>query len=249
MIRGKGAQTLSAKAGDMDQTQTLMELGQKIDALTLQVQALAQHADEQRRRQREWDDLKADLTPVIDDIYLVAVEQLGEIEPYVRLEDMLYLLKRLARNTRNIENLLDQVESLSDLARDVTPIVDDAVSTAVEKLDALERRGYFKLFREGQYVLDNIVDSFGPQDVRQLGDNVVTILTTVKQMTQPEIMGMMQNLAGAVRRVEAQPGEVDMSLRSIFRQLRDPQTRRGLAMTLQMLGAVGAEQPAASNRT
>lgn len=227
----------------MDQTQTLAELNQKIDALTAQVAVLTEYVEDQRRRQREWDELKADLTPVAMDAYKVLVEQLEEVEPYMQLEDLLYLLKRLARNIRNIEMLLDQVESLSDLLRDTGPIVNDAVLSAIQQLDALERRGYFAFVKEAQYVADNIVGHFGPEDVRQLGDNIVTILTTVKQMTQPEIMGMMQNLAGGLRRVEAHPETVDISFRSLLRQLRDPQTRRGLAITLGMLRAMGAEQP------
>lgn len=230
-----------------EQGVALTELTQKIDALAGQVQVLSDYVDEQRRRQREWDDLKSDLTPVALDLYQVAVEQLNEIEPYVQLEDLIYLVKRLARNTRTIEQLLDQVESLSDLLRDATPILNDAVLMGVEKLDAMERRGYFNLVREGQYVLDNIVDAFGPADVRQLGDNVVTILTTVKEMTQPEVMNTVQNLAGTMRMVEAQPGQVDTSVWGILKQLRDPQTRRGLAMTLTMLRAVGEDQPGPSN--
>ncbi|MER2599955.1 MAG: DUF1641 domain-containing protein [Caldilineales bacterium] len=226
---------------EQEQTQALQTLNAKVDALTAQMQQLTDYLESQQRRQREWDELKADLTPIALDAYQVAVDQLAEIEPHVRLEDLLELLKRLARNTRSIEGLLDQLESLSDLSRDAMPIVNDAVLMSVQQLDALERRGYFRLAREGQYVLDNIVDNFGPDDVRQLGDNVVTILRTVKEMTQPEIMGMMRNLAGGLRQAEVNPETVDTSLRSLYRQLRDPQTRRGLAITLGMLRAMGAE--------
>ena len=231
----------------MDQSQTLFELNEKIDALTAQLGVLTEYVEEQRRRQRELDDLKADLTPIAMEAYQVAVEQFSELEPYVQLEDLLYLVKRVARNTRNIEMVLDQVESLSDLVKDASPIVNDAVLMAVEQMDAMERRGYFRLAKEGQVVLDNIVDAFGPEDVRQLGNNVVTILTTVKQMTQPEIMGMMQNLAGSMRTAESQPQEVSTSMWSLLKQFRDPQTRRGLAITLGMLRAVGSETPPASN--
>ena len=231
----------------MDQSQTLFELNEKIDALTAQLGVLTEYVEEQRRRQRELDDLKADLTPIAMEAYQVAVEQFSELEPYVQLEDLLYLVKRVARNTRNIEMVLDQVESLSDLVKDASPIVNDAVLMAVEQMDTMERRGYFRLAKEGQVVLDNIVDAFGPEDVRQLGNNVVTILTTVKQMTQPEIMGMMQNLAGSMRMAETQPQEVSTSMWSLLKQFRDPQTRRGLAITLGMLRAVGSETPPASN--
>ena len=66
-------------------------------------------------------------------------------------------------------------------------------------------------------------------------------------MTQPEVMNTVQNLAGTMRMVEAQPEQVDTSMWGIVRQLRDPQTRRGLAMTLQMLRAVGDEQSKPTN--
>ncbi len=233
----------------MDQTHILLELNNKLDTLTGQVQELTEHMQAQQRRQQEWDDLKADLTPVAMDLYQVAVEQLNEVEPYVQLEDLLYLAKRLARNTRNIEQLLDQVESVSDLLQDAGPIVNDAFLTAVQQMDAMEHKGYFRLVKESQYVLDNVVAAFGPEDVRQLGDNVVTILMTIKEMTQPEIMTMAQNLAGTMRKTEAQQEEVPTSFWSIFKQLRDPQTRRGLALTLDMLKAVGAEQPTANGST
>ena len=233
----------------MDQTQVLLELNQKLDRLTGQMEEMTEFVESQRRRQREWDDLKADLTPVAMDMYQVAVEQLSEVEPYVQLEDLLYLVKRLARNTRNIEQLLDQVESVSDLLQDAGPIVNDAFLTAVQQMDVMERKGYFRLIKEGQYVLDNVVDAFGPQDVHQLGDNVVTILMTIKEMTQPEVMTMAQNLAGTMRKTEAQPEEVNTSFWSILKQLRDPQTRRGLAVTLEMLKAVGADQTSTNGST
>lgn len=231
----------------MDQDQALFELNHKLDLVTSQVQGLTDYIEDQRRRQREWDELRADLTPIANDMYLVAVEHLGEIEPYVRLEDLLHLLKRLARNTRNIEQLLDQIESLSDLWQDVSPIANDAFLSAVTELDAMERRGYFALVREGRYVLDNVVDAFGPEDARQLGDNIVTILTTIKEMTQPEIMGMVQNLAGNMRVAEAQQQEASTSIWGLIKQFRDPQVRRGLAITLGMLRAVGEESTGFGN--
>ena len=231
----------------MDQNTSATEIDQKLEALAAQVSFLTEHAERQQRRQQEWDELKADLTPVVNDMYLVAVEHLSEVEPYVQLEDLVHLLKRLARNTHNIERMLDQLESLFDLLQDVSPILNDAVLSAIQELDAMERRGYFALMREGRYVLDNIADAFGPEDARQLGENIVTILTTVKEMTQPEVMSTVQNLAGTMRKVETDPQVIDTSMWGILRQLRDPQTRRGLAMTLQMLRAVGEEQAPGTN--
>lgn len=224
--------------------QALLELNQKLDALTQQVEALTDYVADQRRRQREWDELKADLTPIVNDLYLATVEQLAEIESDFQLEDLLYLLKRLARNVRTFENLLDQLESLQDLLRDLTPITNDAVISVVQLLDDLDRRGYFAFLRELRYIGDNIVAAFGPEDVRLLADNIVTILTAIKEMTQPEVMTMVQNLAQSVRQVEVKPDEVPVSFFGLLRQLMDPQVRRGLGLTLQMLKTVGEQVPA-----
>jgi uncharacterized protein YjgD (DUF1641 family) len=60
-------------------------------------------------------------------------------------------------------------------------------------------------------------------------------------------MGMMQNLAGGLRKAEAQPGDASTSIWSLLKQFRDPQTRRGLAITLGMLRAVGAEPSSSGN--
>ncbi len=52
-----------------------------------------------------------------------------------------------------------------------------------------------------------------------------------------------------MRLAEAQPQEqLDTSIWSLLKQLRDPQTRRGLAITLGMLRAVGAESPSGQQR-
>lgn len=223
----------------MESTPTLQELNAKVDALSEQLAVVTGYIADQQRRQRERDELKDDLVPIANDMYLAAIEELSEVEPYVQLEDLLHLLKRLARNTRNIEQMLDQLESINDLVADLGPIVNDAFLTTIQQLDDMERKGYFENLRQGFYVLDNIVEAFGPEDIKALGDNVVTILTTVREMTQPEVMLTLQNLTRTMRVTEGEAQQIDTSMFGLLRQLRDPQVRRGLALTLQMLKSVG----------
>ena len=157
------------------------------------------------------------------------MEQLDEVESYVQLEDVLRLAKRLARNTRNLEQMLDQMESLAELGRDFSPLTQDAFLTMMNRLDEMERKGYFAFMRGGMEIMDNVVTSFTEEDVRQLGENVVLILQTVKEMTQPDMMKMMRSTASYIR--EEEPVE-NVSMMSILRQLNDPAVKRGLAKTL-----------------
>ncbi len=61
---------------------------------------------------------------------------------------------------------------------------------------------------------------------RLLGDNIVLILNVVKDMTQPQILGVIQNIIAASENELKQP--IDTSLRSLLGQMRDPDVRRGL---------------------
>lgn len=215
--------------------QALLEMNAKLDALTAQVAFLAEEARLEKRRRQEWDELKNDLTPIASDMYRLAVDQLDEVESYVQLEDGLRLLKRLMRNTRNLEQMLDQLESTIAMWQDVSPLTQDAFLTVMNRLDEMERKGYFMFMRGGMSIMDRVVSSFTADDVAQLGENVVLILQTVKEMTQPEVMTMLRHTASVMR--EEEPSG-DVSMFSILRQLNDPAVKRGLAKTLSVLKTV-----------
>ena len=231
------------------QTQTQLDaLNAKIDALTEQMAVLTDYVLEQRQRQQEWDELKADLTPIVMEMSNVAVEELEEIEPYVQLEDILAFLKRLAANLHNFETMLDQLESVNDLVQDLTPIANDAFLTATDQMQEMEKKGYFAVLPELKYMADNVMEAFGPEDVRALGDNVVTILTTVRSMTQPEIMLLVQKLTDSTQEAVNTPDdELDISYLGLIKQMRDPQMRLGLARTMTLLRAMGNIAPPSTN--
>jgi len=224
----------------------LNEISRQVGALAEQVELLAErtaYLTEQARRtavrQQEWDELKEDLTPIAGDVYALSVEHLSEVESYVQLDDMLRLSKRLARNTRNFENMLDQVESLHDLIEDATPLTHSAFAKTVTRLDEMERMGYFGFARESIGIMDRIVEGFTEEDVRLLGENIVTILNTVKALTQPEMMHLMSEIAASYSEVQDPQEELDISYVGLLKQMRNPQVRLGLAMTMHVLQGIG----------
>lgn len=227
----------------MDQTivdgQSLEALNQKIDALTEQVAFLAEEARREKQRRQEWDELKNDLMPVAGDVYRVAVRELAEVDGYFSSEDVLRLVKRLVRNTRNMEQMLDQLESFAAIWQDAGPLTQDAFLTLMNRLEEAEQKGYFGFFRGSMDIADQIVTSFSEEDMRQLGDNIVLILETVKDMTQPEMMNLMRSTAVTLREEDI---DENVSMLSILRQLNDPSVKRGLSKTLNVLSNVSESQ-------
>ncbi len=226
-------------------SQKLDLMAQSIGVLGAQVNYLMERAEVDRRRQQMWDDLVADMTPVVNDIYQLAETQLDEMQHFVTLDDIMELAKRLARNTRTLNEMLDTLESANDFIRDAAPLTKDMMTEATTQLAELEHKGYFGFARQGMYVLDQVVTSFSEEDVKQLGDNVVLILNTVKALTQPQMMTMLNNLTQGFHEAEAeaQSGQLDIGMFGLIKQMRDPEVRRGLAITLETLRRVSAQAP------
>jgi uncharacterized protein YjgD (DUF1641 family) len=219
--------------------QAIAELNQKLDLLTAQVQYLTEQAQIAERGRQERAELIRDLMPVVNDAFRLTTEQLEEVQEYVDLGDLLRLLKRLLRNGRNIERMLDQLESLMDLAATVGPLSDHVFGKAVDILAELERKGYFAFAKGGLQIADNIVTSFTADDVQALGDNIVLILNVVKDMTQPEIMTFVRNTLLVAEKEIEKP--VSTSFLALLNQMRDPAVRRGLAQTMRVLRVIGSQ--------
>jgi len=220
------------------------ELNAKIDALAAQVDYLSSQARLAERQRQDRAELVRDITPIADQAFHLAIEQLEEVQEYVDLADLLRLLKRLLRNARNLERMLDQLESVSDLANTLGPLTDQAFEKSVDALAEMERRGYFAFARGGAHILDALVTSFNEEDVRRLGDNIVLIANTVKDMTQPEILGFVRNTLLLAEEELDRP--LDISTLGLLRQMGDPRVRRGLALTLRVLQAIGAQTDVSS---
>jgi uncharacterized protein YjgD (DUF1641 family) len=219
-------------------------LHQKIDTLSAQVAFLAEQAEIQQRRQQEFDELKQDMIPIANHMIKLTINELAEIDPEFEIEDLLFMLKRVLRNVPLILSMFDRFEALMGITDEVELLGKQVFSTTVENLETLERAGYFSFAREGWGIMERIVAEFSEEDVKALGDNIVTILTTVRNMTQPEIMAMANNAIGAIQTVP--PETKTPSVLSLLRELANPKTRRGMARMITLLQVLD-EQPNPTN--
>lgn len=209
-------------------------LHQKIDYLTEQVEL-------QRKKQNEFDELKADLIPIGNQLIKLTIDELAEIGQEFQVEDLLFLLKRLLRNTHTLLSLMDKMESALGMLDEANLLGKQVFSRGVTELDRLERAGYFTFAQEGWKIVERIVGEFDSEDVRALGDNIVTILNTVRSMTQPEIMALANRSIEALHEQDSN-GHPPSTL-NLLRQLNDPQVRMGLSRTLKIVKALSGDSP------
>lgn len=231
-------------------TQTLASQNEQIALLQTrlagQEQLMAKlelHMQAQSQAQEEWKELQQDLIPIANHMFRLSIDELAEIGSDFQSEDLLFLGKRLLRDTRLLGELLGRLEATVELVDDLQVVGNQAFRQAIVALDQMERSGYFTFARGGWRIVERIVTEFSEEDVNALGDNIVTILNTVKNLTQPEMMALTNRALGAVQQNPA--SEQPVSMLALLRELRDPQTRAGLARLINLLKAL-ADQPDAS---
>ncbi len=215
------------------------ELERKIDALTEQVQFLAEEAQAQARRRRALEDLQADLTPIA----MKAVERSADSLDGIEIDpaDLVQLAVRVAENAGLLDTMMVQLRSAHELVVDVMPIVNQAIAKAIELADQVEQRGYFEFAEAGIGVVDRIVTGYSKEEVEALGDNVVNILDIVKDLTQPEMLAMADRVLNIVQQqasIDEYEDEKAPGLFALAAKMRDPEIRRGLGRALNTLKAV-----------
>jgi uncharacterized protein YjgD (DUF1641 family) len=201
---------------------------------------LTQQYEERLRRQDELNELKQDLVPIANHMIKLSIDELAEIGTDFQAEDLLFLIKRLLRDTHLLVGLLDRLESVVELADETSRIGQQVFNQAVYSLDRLEREGYFTFAQGGWRIVERIVNEFSEEDIDALGENIVTILTTVRNLTQPEIMNMTNSALNAIQDEPAPAG--DVSMWALLRDLNDPKVRKGMARLMNMLKVI-ADQP------
>lgn len=222
-------------------TTTISPLEARLDALDAKLDRVLVEVDEVRRLRRSMEELKDDLTRVARDLLSSTMTELEDVAPFVRTGDFTNLLKRLVRNTNTINELLVQLESARALVADATPLARSLFHDTLEQLNGLEQRGYFDKGRELARALDNVVTEFSVEEVRQLADNTTTILHTVKNLTQPEMLAAVDNAVEIYGKIDFNTIEEYSPLKA-FREINKPEMRRGLGFMIVFLRNLSAHQ-------
>lgn len=223
-------------------------LTERLDALDRKLDLVLAEVEEVRRIRREIEELKEDLSRVGQDLIRTTATELEEVAPFVNPGDFSALLKRVVRNVNTLNELLVHLEGARDLVHDATPVARELFSDGLAKLDELDRKGYFAMARELQHALDNVVASFTVEDVRLLGDNLVAILQTVKNLTQPAMLQAINNAVSVYQKVDFDAVE-EFSPWRAFREINKPEMRRGLGFMIVFLRNLSAHPPTAPKPT
>lgn len=209
-------------------------LQQQINDINRKLDLLLDYMHDQRLKSSAVDDLVADLSIVGKDLYDTAVTELETRQVQIDPEEVKILVLKLIKNVPTFIQLMEMLESLTDLMKDATPIVNEVIIDFTKKLHEFEQKGYFEFMRESGRILDNVITNFSTEDIRLLSDNVVTILHTVKNLTQPEMLKAINNALIVFNSMEMEKLP-EYSIWKVMREMNSPEMKKGMAFMVTFM--------------
>ena len=205
----------------------IVELNQKVDLIL-------EYVNQQRLKSEAVDDLIADASIIGKDVYNSTVKALDDQNVEIHPEELQELGIRLIRNVKNFNTMLDLMESVTDLAKDVAPIANEVIIDGTKKLHEFEQKGYFEFLGEMGQIVDNIVTHYTKEDMRALAENIVTILETVRNLTQPEMLSSVNNAVKIFASMDIYQAP-SYSIFKLMREMNQPEMKKALGFFVMFM--------------
>lgn len=207
---------------------------EQINQINQKLDLLLEYVSEQKLKSETIEDLVADVSIISKDAFSSVVDDLDKQGIELNVDDIKLLAYKLVRNVNNFSQVMDMFESVTDLLKDAGPIINEVGIDFTHKLHEFEQKGYFEFFKELANIMDNIISSYPPEEVRALSDNIVTILDTVRNITQPDMLHAINNAVSIFKNLDT--NEIpEYSLWKVFREMNTPEMKRGLGFIMTFL--------------
>ena len=212
----------------------------QIDALDKKMDLILGYVQQQNLQSKMVEDLVSDLSIVGKDAYDSTVAELDKRQVELDPSELTGLAVSFLRNVGNIKAVMDTLEMAVDLGKEVGPIANEVIIDFTKQMNSLEQRGYFDFIREIGPIVDNIVQGFSPQDLKELANNIVSILSMIKEMTQPEVLNTMQNAMKAFNSMETE-SVPSYSIWKLMKEMNSPEMKKALGYGITFMKNVSKD--------
>ncbi|MBT9554849.1 MAG: TusE/DsrC/DsvC family sulfur relay protein [Myxococcales bacterium] len=144
------------------------------------------------------------------------------------------LMAAVSRLSDDVATLVKAQAAKDDLLREMTPVAKEVMAVLTNRLDEAERAGWFEFGRALLGVAERVAGHYSPEDVRQLGDNIVAILDTVKRLTQPDMLTVLRDVTDAVN-----GDTTPVGIYGMMKATRDDDVKRGFGVLVALLKQLG----------
>ncbi len=209
-------------------------INSRIDALESKIDLILDYVNQQRLKSTVVEDLTEDLAIIGKDFYDTAVEELDKRQVEIDPEEVTDLLISFARNIKHFKVLMNTLEMAFDLVDEIGPMANEAIIDFSKQLAIFEQKGYFTFFKSIFPIIDNVITGLTPKDMKDLADNIMVIINTIKDITQPEMLKSIDNAVKVYGSLETE-NIPSYSLWRFMREINSPEMKKAMGFGITFL--------------
>lgn len=168
---------------------------EQINQMNQKLDLVLRYVNEQRLKSETVEDLVADVSIISKDAFSSIVDELDTQGIELNIDDIKLLVFKLIRNVNNFSQVMDMFESITDLLKDVGPIINEAGIDFTNKLHEFEQKGYFEFLKQIIGIVDNTVIAFKKTDFDM--NKKYSMFKIIRELNSPEVkrtLGVMLTL-------------------------------------------------------
>ena len=199
-----------------------IELKEQINTINQKLDTVLQYVEQQRLKTQELEDLIKDVSIVGTEVFNATVEEMEHQSIELNTDELRLTLIKLIKNVGNINMVIGILESINDLAKDLSPVVKGVMFDVIAKIDEYEKKGYFEIFSN-------------------LTNNADQIFSTIKLITQPSVLSSMEKVAKVATTLKIDDNVDDKSFFKLYKELKKPEVRKSISFSLRLLQEINKE--------
>lgn len=213
---------------DFDIQEQLNSLHGKLDLLLEEVAI-------QRSRQRETEDLIADLQHVAKEAYQAFVVRLDQEGIELSGENVSQLGMNLLKNLGSFNEILGTLRSVKDFMSDAGPIIQHLGVQFIHKMAEFDNKGYFEYLNQMGNLAETLVHNFTAQDLARLNKNLPVIINILKNITSEQNLRFIEKAVEISKIMKIDDTLDNKSLFGIYKELKSPEIRKSISFGLRLV--------------
>jgi uncharacterized protein YjgD (DUF1641 family) len=214
---------------------------EQINEINRKLDLLIDEVTNQRQNRESVNDLIDDVALIGKDVFKNIVTQLDDAGIELDGEVLRSMIMKLIRNTASLGMVLEALESVNDLTKDLTPVIKQIGLDGINKFHELEQKGYFEVLNQLGVALDTILSRYSREDLRKISDNLVHVTDTLMVIADPRVLDKINAITTTLRDIRTDDIE-EYSVWRMFRELRKPEVKKSIGFIMAFLTIINEKQ-------
>jgi uncharacterized protein YjgD (DUF1641 family) len=219
---------------------------EQIDDINRKLDLIIDEVTIQRQNREAVNDLLDDAAVIGKDAFRNLVIELDDAGIELDGEVVRSMIFKLVRNIGSLSMVIETLESLNDLVRDLTPVIRQVGLDGINKFHDLEQKGYFELLNQLGIAMDSLMSRYSREQLSMLSGNLVPLAESLFILTNPSVTKKIRIAASALRDIDTD----NISEYSVWRMMREmnkPEVKKTLGFIMAFISTINKENAENNN--